>query len=74
MRTGRIAVFHKNVKNMIGQFTGILGEAGVNIAEMANKSKDEYAYTLLDLDSDVEEAVLEKLRAGDGVVRVRRIK
>jgi len=74
LRTGRIAVFHKNVKNMIGQFTGILGEAGVNIAEMSNKSKNEYAYTLLDLDSDVEEAVLEKLRKVDGVVRVRRIK
>ena len=74
MRTGRIAVFHKNVKNMIGQFTGILGEAGVNIAEMANKSKDEYAYTLMDLDSDVDESVLEKLREVNGVVRVRRIK
>jgi D-3-phosphoglycerate dehydrogenase len=74
MKTGRIGVFHRNIKNMIGQFTGILGSAGVNIAEMSNKSKGEYAYTLMDVDSAVEEEVLEKLRAVDGVLRVRRIK
>ena len=59
---------------MIGQFTGALGESGVNIAEMANKSKGDLAYTLMDLDSEVDDTVLAKLSAIDGVLRVRKIK
>ncbi len=70
----RIGIFHKNQKNMIGGFTQILGDAGVNISEMANKSRGEVAYTLLDLDSKVDEATLEKLRVLNGVFRVRVVK
>ena len=70
----RIGIFHKNQKNMIGGFTQILGDAGVNISEMANKSRGEVAYTLLDLDSKVDETTLEKLRVLNGVFRVRVVK
>ncbi len=70
----RIGIFHKNQKNMIGRFTGILGDAGVNIAEMANKSKGDVAYTLLDLDSAADEATLARLNEVDGVFRVRVVK
>ncbi len=71
---GRIAVFHKNVANMITAFTAIIGESGVNIAEMANKSKGDVAYTMFDLDSPAAEDIAQKLRAVEGVFRVRIVK
>lgn len=70
----RLGIFHKNQKNMIGGFTGLIGEAGVNIAEMANKSKGDVAYSLFDLDSPVTDELCAKLNAMDGVYRVRVIK
>jgi len=71
---GRIAILHKNVKGMIGQYTSVLGDADINVADMTNKGKGEYAYALLDLDSPVTDAVVEKLKAIDGVLKVRIIK
>ncbi|MBP3868225.1 MAG: phosphoglycerate dehydrogenase [Solobacterium sp.] len=71
---GRIGIFHKNQKNMIGGFTSILGEAGINISEMANKSRQDVAYSLFDLDAPADETVINKLSAMDGVYRVRVIK
>ncbi|MFR5602340.1 MAG: phosphoglycerate dehydrogenase, partial [Lachnospiraceae bacterium] len=69
----RVAVLHKNIPNMIGQITGILASAGVNISDMTNKSKDKYAYTLLDLEHKVDDAVVEQLNQIQGVLRVRVI-
>lgn len=71
---GRIAICHKNIPNMISQFTKILGGEGVNIADMTNKSKGEYAYTLIDLESTVSREALEELRAVEGVSKVRVVK
>ena len=70
----RIAILHKNIKNMIGQYSSVLGEAGVNIADMTNKSRNDYAYSLLDLDAPATADVIEKLAAIDGVLKVRVIK
>lgn len=70
----RIAVFHQNIPNMIGQVTGILAADGVNISDMTNKSKDKYAYTLLDLEDKVEDITIQKLNAIKGVCRVRVVK
>ena len=70
----RIAILHKNIKNMIGQYSSVLGEAGVNIADMTNKSRNDYAYSLLDLDAPATAEVVEKLAAIDGVLKVRVIK
>ena len=70
----RLAVLHRNIPNMIGQITGILAEQGVNISDMTNKSRDKYAYTLLDLEHRPETAAVEKLAAIDGVLRVRVVK
>ena len=70
----RIGIFHKNQKNMIGGFTAILGEANLNIAEMANKSRGEVAYTMVDLDSAADPITVAKLCGLDGVYRVRVIK
>lgn len=70
----RIAVLHENIPNMIGQITGTLAGQGVNISDMTNKSRERYAYTLLDLDGKPEEETLKKLRQIKGVIRVRVVK
>lgn len=69
----RIAILHKNVKNMIGQYTSVLGDAGINISDLTNKSRKDYAYSLLDLDAPATAEVTEKLAAIDGVLKVRVI-
>ena len=71
---GRIAITHKNVPNMISQFTKVLGAEGLNIADMTNKSKGEYAYTLIDLESTASKEALDELKSIEGVSRVRVIK
>lgn len=71
---GRIAIAHKNIPNMISQFTQILGNEGVNISDMTNKSKGEFAYTLMDLESAASRSALDKLDAIEGVYRVRVVK
>lgn len=71
---GRIAVLHKNVKGMIAQYTTILGEADINVSDMTNKAKGDYAYALIDVDSPVTEEVLKKLQAIEDVLRVRIVK
>ncbi len=70
----RIAILHKNIKNMIGQYTSVLGGAGINISDLTNKSRGEYAYSLLDLDAPATAEVTEKLAAIDGVLKIRIIK
>lgn len=71
---GRVAIMHKNVANMITKFTASFGDIGINISDMVNKSKGEYAYTMLDVESPVTEAIVERLKAIDGVIRVRVVK
>ena len=70
----RVAVLHLNIPNMLGQVTGILAEQGVNISDMTNKSRDKYAYTLLDLENVPEATTIQKLKAVQGVLRVRVVK
>lgn len=71
---GRITINHKNVPNMISQFTKTLGDAGVNIANMTNKSKGDYAYTMLDVAASIDGQVAEALKAIEHVYRVRIVK
>lgn len=71
---GRIAINHKNVVNMIRQFTHVLGDAGVNISDLSNKSKGDYAYTMIDIETPSSEDLVDKLRQIDGVLKVRIIK
>ena len=70
----RVAVMHLNIPNMIGQFTGMLASSGINISDMTNKSKDKFAYTLMDLETVPDEDVIEKLRGIKGILRVRVVK
>lgn len=70
----RVAVLHRNVPNMIAQITNLLGEAGINIANLTNKERGEFAYTLVDTEAPVDEAMAEKLAAIESVCRVRVVK
>ena len=70
----RICITNVNRPNMIISFTSLISGAGINIPNMTNKSRGEVAYTLIDCDTVPEESVIEKLRAVDGVSRVRVIR
>ena len=67
----RVAVLHLNIPNMIGQITGVLAGGGINISDMTNKSRDKYAYTLMDLESVPDDILVQQLNAIQGVRRVR---
>ena len=71
---GRLAITHKNIPNMISQFTKILGDDDMNIADLINKSRGEYAYTLIDLETAISSKVVAELEKIDGVSRVRVVK
>ena len=70
----RIAFLHKNAKGTIGTFTACLGDAGVNIDNMSNKSKGDFAYTMMDVDAPVPADVVEKMSNLPGVFKARVIK
>ena len=69
----RITILHRNIPNMLGQFTGLLAEKGINISLMTNKSRKEYAYTMIDVDAEVPADLKDQLEAFDGVLKVRII-
>jgi D-3-phosphoglycerate dehydrogenase len=69
----RIAIANANVPNMVGQISSVLASAGINIHNMLNKSKADMAYTLVDIDSAVTDAVLQQLSAIAGVLAVRNL-
>ena len=71
---GRITILHKNIPNSLGRFTTAIAGENVNIAGLMNKSRGEYAYTMLDVDHRPSEAVVESLRSIEGVLRVRVVK
>jgi len=72
-KTSRICIANSNVPNMVGQISTILAGASLNISELLNKSRGEYAYTLIDTDGAVDNAVLDKIRAISGVLAARVI-
>ena len=71
---GRVAICHKNVPSIISKITTVMGNAGINIEEMANKSRGDYAYSMLDICGKANEDVVAALQAIDGVIKVRVIK
>ncbi|MCM1044387.1 MAG: phosphoglycerate dehydrogenase [Candidatus Gastranaerophilales bacterium] len=71
---GRVAVFHKNIANMISKFTAVFGEQGINISDMTNKSRGEVAYTMLDVESAPTQDIIDALERIDGVFRARIVK
>lgn len=73
-KAGRITICHKNIPNMIGQLTSAIASEGVNISDMVDKSKGEFAYTIIDVDHAVSDAVVSKISEVDGVIKVRVVK
>lgn len=69
----RVCVIHKNIPNMLTAITGIFAGDNINIENLLNKSRGDYAYTMLDIGAAETEAVAEKIGAIDGVIRVRVI-
>ena len=67
----RLCIIHRNVPGAIASITGVLSKDGVNVENMTNKSKKDYAYTVVDVGSRVSDAVASEIRALDGVLRVR---
>jgi len=71
---GRITLLHRNIPGSLGRFTAAIASENINIDGLMNKSRGEYAYTILDLDHHPSELVVEHLKEIDGVLRVRVIK
>lgn len=71
---GRITVCHKNIPNMLSQLTSGCAAAGINIEDLTNKSKGNWAYTMMDIASPVTDELIAALSAIKGVVKVRKVK
>lgn len=69
----RVCIIHRNIPNMLTSITGIIANDGVNIENMLNKSRGDYAYTMLDIGEADYDTIAEKITAIDGVIRVRVI-
>ena len=69
----RITINHKNIPNMLTQFTGVLSSENINISNLINKSKGEYAYTVIDIEEALSDKIEEKINAIKGVLKVRVI-
>lgn len=72
--TARVAINHKNIPDMLTRFTGVFSSKGINISDMISKSKGDWAYSMLDVASEVTDAIVAELSAVEGVVKVRVIK
>ena len=73
-KAGRVAIHHYNIPNTLTKFTGAFAEVNVNISDMVNRSRGEYAYTMLDVDAPITAELVEHLQQIKGVIRVRVIK
>lgn len=73
-QAGRIAIFHKNIANMITQFTACFGENNINISDLLNKSRGDVAYTMMDVETVPDKNIIAKLQEIEGVFRVRVVK
>ena len=71
---GRVSIFHKNVPNMIAQFTSAFAADNINISDMINKSRGNWAYTMVDLESPATQKLVDDIKAIDGCLGVRIIK
>jgi D-3-phosphoglycerate dehydrogenase len=66
--TTRLGIANRNVPNMVGQISTCLASERINIADLLNKSHGDYAYTLIDVDAEVSEALLGRIRGIEGVL------
>ncbi|MCL1955230.1 MAG: hypothetical protein FWF61_04810 [Brevinematales bacterium] len=69
----RLLVINKNIPNMVGQITTLLAGANLNITDLINHHRDEYAYNIIDTEQQISSAVLERIHKVEGIIRVRAI-
>ncbi|MDR2134062.1 MAG: phosphoglycerate dehydrogenase, partial [Treponema sp.] len=69
----RLLVVNRNIPNMVGQLSTILADANINILDLINHHRDDFAYNIIDTEQKVPDAALERLRQVDGIIRVRTI-
>ena len=69
----RLAITHRNVPNMVRQITKAIAEEEANIVDMLNKSKGEFAYTLIDIEEEISNTVIENIKKVDGILKVRAL-
>jgi len=69
----RLAITHRNIPNMVRQITKEIAEEGANIVDMLNKSRGDYAYTLIDLEKEIPKTVIENIKQVDGILKVRAL-
>ena len=72
-KAARIVILHRNIPNTLSQYTAAMANENINISDLMNRSKGEYAYTMLDLDGVPSANAIEELKKKDGVLRVRVI-
>ena len=73
-KAGRVTIMHRNIPNTLSSFTGAMAKENINISDLMNRSRGEYAYTILDLDHPAPDSVIQALEAMNGVLRVRKIR
>ena len=73
-KAGRVAILHRNIPNTLTQFTAVMAKSNINISDMLNRSRGEYAYTMLDLDHPAPADAVEQLMKIDGVLGARVIR
>ena len=66
-------LLHKNVSNMLAQITGAVGNEGININNLTNQSKGDYAITIMDVEKEVSASALSHLASVDGIIKVRAL-
>ena len=69
----RLAITHRNIPNMVRQITKEIAEEGANIVDMLNKSRGEFAYTLIDIEKEISNTVIENIKQVDGILKVRAL-
>jgi len=69
----RLGVINRNIPNMVGQITTILAQEKINIMDLINHHRDEYAYNIIDTEQKIPEIALEKIIEVEGIIRVRKI-
>ncbi len=71
--SNRLLITNRNIPNIIGQVTSMLAADGINISEYLNKHKNDYAYNIIDVESEIPENIIDKLKSIDGIISVRII-
>ena len=69
----RLAITHRNIPNMVRQITKEIAEEGANIVDMLNKSRGDYAYTLIDIEKEISKTVIENIKQVEGILKVRAL-